>query len=102
MDTAPTPLRTPTAAPAMRRLLIALSLTAALLAIPAVGPDEASARRMSERTAVRLCANAGGSVHYEFSESDAESFHMTCTLPSGAHFSCFDASGPFANIMDCI
>ena len=101
MDTARTSLRTPTAAPAMRRLLLALSLTAALLALPAVGPDEASARRMSERTAVRLCANAGGSVHYEFSESDSEAV-MTCTLPSGAHFSCFDASGPFANIMDCL
>jgi hypothetical protein len=53
------------------------------------------------RRAGHLCANAGRNIDYEFRGDVSASFSMTCTLPSGAHFSCLPTGGPFGNIEDC-
>src|SRR5262245_43947597 len=55
-------VRTLTAALSLRRLLIVLSLAAALVAIPAVGVEEASARRTSESAATNTCNFLGGDL----------------------------------------
>jgi hypothetical protein len=91
-----------TAALSLPRLLVVLSLALALLAIPAVSPDDASARRMSERSVSRACANAGGTIYYDFYDSNFESYGMTCTLASGASFTCYsDDVTPFGGILTC-
>lgn len=93
---------TPTAALSFSRLLIVLSLAAALVAIPAATPEEASARRMSERSVNRMCAAAGGTIEYDFYDSNFESYGMTCTLQSGAQFTCYsDDVTPFGGILTC-
>ena len=78
-----------------------LSLAATLVAIPAISPDEASARRRSEATVNRMCSAAGGKVHYNFEGSDFDDYSMHCTLSSGAGFSCFLIGGPFDNMLVC-
>jgi hypothetical protein len=85
----------------LRRLLTVLALALALLAIPVFAPEEADARRMSERTVSRLCGNAGGSIHYDFESGDFSDYSMTCTLPSGNQFTCSTTGGPFGDIVDC-
>src|SRR5215207_5499615 len=100
MHTVLTTVRTLTAALSLPRLMIALALAVALVAIPAFRPDDASAMRMSERTASRLCANAGGSMYYDF--ADGTVYMMTCTLPSGNQFNCAGSGGgTFGNMVDC-
>ena len=83
------------------RLLAVLTVALALVAIHSVRPDDASAMRMSERTANRRCASAGGSMYYDFLTMDFSVFDMTCTLPSGASFTCIVGTGEFANMVDC-
>jgi hypothetical protein len=101
MTTVRTTIRTLTAARNVARLLAALALAVALVAIPAVTPDEAGAMRMSERLANRACYNAGGTMHIDFLTSDLTVFNMTCTLPSGAQFTCISSGSPFGNMVDC-
>lgn len=81
------------------RLLAVLSLALALIAIPTVMPEAASARRMSEGNALRICAVAGGSGHWEFYEDGEASF--SCDLPSGNQFFCSPGGGASASIVDC-
>lgn len=102
MNAISTAIHTLSTALAIPRLLAILTLAIALLAIPAFSPDEAGAYRMSERTALRLCANAGGSIYYGFPDEGFDVFYLNCTLPSGASFTCFDSGGPFGNIVDCM
>ncbi len=93
MSTARALVRTLTAALGLPRLPVALALAVALVAIPTVRPNEASARRMSEGNAVRLCVAPGGSMYYNFSPAEpsflGDSYDMTSTLPSGALFTCY-------------
>ena len=100
MNTAPTPC-TSTKGIRVRRILAVLSLAATLVAIPAISPDEASARRRSEASVNRMCSAAGGKVHYNFESSDFDDYSMHCTLSSGAGFSCFLIGGPFDNMLVC-
>ena len=100
MNATPTP-RTSTRATRVRRVLAVLSLAAALVAIPAISPDDASARRRSEATVNRMCSAAGGTMHYEFESSDFDDYSMHCSLSSGPGFSCFLIGGPFDNMLMC-
>src|SRR6185436_16213897 len=85
MNHASTTIRTLRAALNLPRLLAVLTLAIALIAIPAVSPDDAGAMRMSERTLSRLCSNAGGSLYYDFMDDQLSFvYNVTCTLPSGA------------------
>jgi hypothetical protein len=87
MDTVRTTLRGPRAARRGPRLLAALALGAALVAIPATRPEDAGALRMSEGTARWFCSWEGGSFqsHWEGLNSGSS----TCVLPSGeALFTC--------------
>ncbi len=68
------------------RLLAAMTLAIALLAIHGVAPDDAGAMRMREGVAIRACYNAGGTMDYDFETETL--FLMTCTLPSGNMFFC--------------
>jgi hypothetical protein len=81
MDTARTTPRAP-------RLLAALALAAALVAIPAVRPGDAGAMRMSERRASWICYANGGSIHYESYSTDSSVWDMTCEFPSGISWTC--------------
>jgi len=83
----------------MTRLLAVLALAIALVAIPAFSPDDASAKRMSERSAGRACSNAGGSMYYDFDGPRSDT--MSCSLPSGASFSCDMVVGPFGDQGNC-
>lgn len=101
MNTPNTTVRTIPAAFQIRKFLTILALALALVAIPAFMPGDADARRMSERTVGRLCASAGGSIHYDFASGNFSDFSMTCTLPSGNQFTCGSTGGPFGGIVDC-
>ncbi len=46
----------------LQRLLVVLSLAVALIAIPMVRPNDASAMGTSERLALRACGTLGGRV----------------------------------------
>jgi hypothetical protein len=100
-----TTVRTLKAALSVPRLLIALSLAVALVAIPAVRPNEAGAMRKSERAVSRACADAGGSLYclyYDFASESFQTFLMTCTLPSGEQFSCAGSVAErTGNMVDC-
>jgi hypothetical protein len=74
------------------RLLAALALAAALVAIPTVRPQDASALRMSERAVNRICFAAGGSINYSIVDPDFGEFWMTCTFPEGNAISCSNSS----------
>jgi hypothetical protein len=75
------------------RLLAALALGAALVAIPAARPQNAGALRMSERAVHRICFAGGGSVNYSVVDSDFGDWWVTCTLPSGQAISCEGGPG---------
>jgi hypothetical protein len=93
MDTVRTMVRTPRAALRSPRFLAALALAAALVALPSVRPEDASALRMSERAVNRICLGAGGSVNYSFVDPDFGEWWMTCTFPSGQAISCGGGPG---------
>jgi hypothetical protein len=74
------------------------------VAIPAISPDHASARRTSEKAAQRACAFLGGDVYYDFPDQDVMTVYtMSCqTWWGGSTTSkCDSFSGPFASIVDC-
>ena len=100
-----TTARTLSASLSLPRLLAVLALAAALVAIPAISPDAASARRTSEKAAQRACSFLGGDVSYEFPDQDVMTvFSMSCQTWWGGDttFKCNSySSGPFANIVDC-
>jgi hypothetical protein len=106
MHTARTTTHTLTAALGAPRLLAALALAAALVAIPVARPEDADARYMSERQASRLCAGVGGTLEYDFTwDPDFGFWEMTCTVPSspgGSSFTCWggDSLG-IGSYMDC-
>ena len=93
-----TTVHTPTTAATVRRLLAVLAIAFAMVAISAFSPPGAGAMPMSERSASRLCRNAGGHVHYEFgSGGSANDVEMSCTLPSGASFHCLS----YGSVWEC-
>jgi hypothetical protein len=81
------------------RLLAALALAAALVAIPAARPEDADAMRISERKVVHNCIRMGGEIHYDFwgdEEGGVEVFDVTCTLDGGQSFFCWGFAGETA------
>ena len=100
MDTARPTAHALATARRLPRPLLALPLALALVALPAAAPPEASARRMSERQAMRTCARGGGDWHIDFSiQAYGDYFESTCTLPSDAKFTCVGEAGE--NSVDC-
>jgi hypothetical protein len=83
------------------RLLAAIALAAALVAIPALRPEDAGALYISERLASRLCYHLGGSVDYYFWTPDFSAFNMTCSLPGGDSFTCLNAVSS-VGMVDCL
>jgi hypothetical protein len=97
MDTALTMIRSPRAARRAPRLLAALALAAALVAIPATRPEDAAAMRVSERQVVHACIGLGGSIDYDFWSDDL--FEVSCTLEDGYSFSCMGlVSGQYGEV----
>ena len=96
MHTASTTIRTLTSALNVPRLLAALALAVALVAIPAVRPDDVGAMRMRELSARSSCLRAGGSVEYNVMDPAVPSvYDMTCTLPTGTSFTCYSGEELF-------
>lgn len=96
MNAISTTIRTLSAALDIPRLLAIFGLAIALMAIPAFSPDEGSAAPRSEGQVNRLCARAGGALHYEFAYTNGWiDYEMTCTLPSGNSFTCFALGASF-------
>jgi hypothetical protein len=95
-----------TAAPCLPRLLIVLSLAAALVVIPAASPEEVSARRTSERAATSACNFLGGELISVPMDSEYPDVARTfyCDLPwalGATAFQCTSTDGVFGNIVDC-
>jgi hypothetical protein len=81
------------------RLLAALALAAALVAIPAARPEDADAMWISEYKLARGCYGGGGTIYYEFYSEDV--FEVTCVLGWGQSFSCSGTiGGPSAVLCD--
>lgn len=97
--TTPTADTTTPARAGLVRAVAVLALLLALLAVPGLGPQDASARPMSDSAALRACLRAGG-ASYDVANDYAYS-EMMCVLPSGNFFNCYSVAGTFGWIVDC-
>ena len=101
MDTARTTLRTLTAARRAPRLLAALALAAALVALPAVRPENAGAQYDFEKAVSEICYRSGGSMEYDFWDPNYLVWTMQCTVPGGTSFTCMSDAHIAVGIVDC-
>lgn len=101
MNTDYTADRGSTAWSRIRRALALLAVLLALLAVPAVAPQLASAQRISEWGLIRACSNAGGQIFYNFNLPSMRNYEVSCYLPSGTEIYCLPVTGTFGRTVDC-
>lgn len=78
---------------AVRTVMAGLALAGALVVVPAMHPQDASAMRMSEGSARHACFQGGGHITYDFESGSFDDFSMYCDLPSGSSFTCMTGLG---------